>query len=143
MQATQTAAIQQQERLARRAKQANDRAASLAPKAFVHQVHAPETPRETKHSKQRYFSRGTSSYRLDIASATTDYAALGCVVSAGVFRWADKDTAEISLHISAGHNESSLAAVCSAQELREIAARLLDAAYDIEAFPARAFQEAA
>ena len=141
MQTTQTPATQQQERLVKRAKQANDRAAKLTktPQPFTHWVHAPSTPEEAQYSTQRSFSRGSDDRNLELESdkKASEWGFLSTHAQVGVFRWADKDCAELSLRVSVQRCDSITTVECSATELREIAARLLDAAYDLETLPSR------
>jgi hypothetical protein len=147
VQTTQLAASQQQERLVKRAKQANDRAAKLntAPKPFVHQVHAPYVPGEAQYNKQRSFSRGNDNRAVDLdyAKKPNDWGTVTASAEVAVFRWADVNTAELSLKVGANRSECTATVMCSATELREIAARLLDAAYDLDAFPAAVLMQRA
>lgn len=147
MQTTQPAAIQQQERLVRRAKQANDRAAKLnpVPQPFVHQPIAPWVPEEAAHNKQRSFSRGheNRSVELDCARKPNDWGMVTASAEVNVFRWADANTAELSLRVGANRSDCTATVMCNAVELREIAARLLDAAHDLEAFPSNVLMRGA
>lgn len=139
-----TPAIQQQERLARRAKQANDRAAKLnpAPHAFTHQPMAPFVPKEAAHCRQRYFSRGdeTRAVALDSNKTPGGWGRSSQYAEVNVFRWGDKDVAELSLRTGSDRIDCTATVMCTAVELREIAARLLDAAHDLDTLPARLLQ---
>lgn len=122
-----------------------------APEPFVHQVHAPTVPTNQRHANQRNFCRGQDCEDLELDSANQstlkkhlrDHGFVFQSSRVEVFRWGNKDAAELILKIRINGNECTTVVQCSAAELREIAARLLDAAYDIEAFPASHLQVAA
>lgn len=61
-------------------------------------------------------------------------------VSAEVLRFADENVARVNLEHGYAWRAT---AVASPTELRELAARLIDAAHDIEAFPAAALESGA
>jgi hypothetical protein len=141
VQTTDTTASERQARLARRAKTSNDRAAKTAPQPFIHQPVAPYVPLESEYCTQRSFSRGNVNRGVDLSSAKkkdgwgdrptspTSFAEVS------VFRWADVDAAELRLSVNLGRSENNATVECTAAELREIAARLLDAAHDLEVNP--------
>ena len=97
-----------------------------APPAFAHQPVAPWVPKNAEHCNQRYFSRGDGCSSLIFEGVTLQ-----------ALRWADKDEAIISLRVDVGGSCARVDAHCTAAELREIAARLLDAAHDLDTLPAR------
>ena len=105
------------------------------PSVPVHLPVAPYVPVAAK--KQRYFSRGKQTF--------------GCMVKGGdshkqlrlhahaeitVMRFADDDFARVEQRLATGHHFSTSELACTAQELRDIALRLLDAAHDLEVNPA-------
>lgn len=98
-----------------------------APKPFVHQPHAPWVPEEAQHKEQRSFSRGHENRGVHLA----DHDA-----SVRVFRWADSDHARLIIETRSKCSTTETMARCTAAELREIAARLLDAAHDLDTYPA-------
>jgi hypothetical protein len=53
-----------------------------------------------------------------------------------VIRFADANVAKIELHIGVRGHTSTTVMTCTAEDLRAIALRLLDAAHDIETNPA-------
>jgi len=137
VQTTPCAEQQRQERLVRRAGIANKRAAKATPPPFQHQPVAPYVPKEAVYASQRSFSRGNETRCVDLIGAkpTFDFDTPRTFAEVSVFRWTDKDKAEIILRVGAGRSESSATVECNAAELREIAARILDAAHDLEMNP--------
>jgi len=97
------------------------------PKPFVHLPHAPYVPEEDPYKEQRSFSRGDENRGLRLADYNT---------SVRVFRWAEADCARLIVETHSKCITSETVVHCTATELREIAARLLDAAHDLDVFPA-------
>ena len=94
---------------------------------------APYVPES--HAHQRYFSRGEGTKGLRVQGGSTHKEAHGSAYFT-VMRFADKDAADVELQLTTAGQSSTTVVACSAQELRAIALRLLDAAHDIEANPA-------
>lgn len=100
---------------------------------MAHVVMAPVVP--VTHPLQRYFSRRTG-------NMNPGQSCIGPHDEAGVFRDAESDQVRVSLNC-AHYSESferisnaSVAVYMTAAQLRTFAARLLDAAYDLETYPA-------
>lgn len=109
---------------------ANDSAAydTPAPQPFVHQPQAPWVPEEAKYSHQRYFSHGNENRPLKLAEYSC---------AAKLFRWATSDHVRLTLETHSEHSTTQTTLQLTAAELRELAARLLDAAHDLDTYPAR------
>lgn len=87
---------------------------------FPHEPRAPELSAD--HPTQRYFL-GSDGERW-----------VGEVVR--VMRFADDTTAHVDVRTAYGKSRAEVTAFLTAAELREFASRLLDAAHDLESFPA-------
>lgn len=104
-----------------------------APHPFVHYPMGPKVPSETGHKHHRYFNRGHLGLSLGLYGGTADevggyQSETLCVV----YRHAKADYADLDLKIRGRRHDCRLSASCTAQELREIAMRLLDAAHDLD-----------
>jgi hypothetical protein len=93
--------------------------------AFTHEPRAPRVPRESAHSYQRWFTGP-----VRISPPGDDYS------EAEVYRNGDRDVAEVRLMSHRGGMRFDASLELAPAELRELALRLLDAAHDLEAFPA-------
>lgn len=95
-------------------------------------------PAKPEHAWQRRFGDASTAggYRIQ---PRTDRAETPIVI---VMRDAKKDVAELELKIGI-YTCASITVRLTPAELRDLAARLIDAAHDIEAFPAAALVEAA
>ena len=89
----------------------------------------PAQVSEGEYSNQRRFGPSSS------ASFGLKLAADGGQCSADVYRDSNEDVAELTLHIGL-MTSAEFTARLTPTELRELAARLLDAAHDIETLPA-------
>jgi hypothetical protein len=104
----------------------------MAPREpFIHQPHAPRVPAEAEYCQQRNFSRDTGELHLAIADSHSHVR---------VFRWGHADHVELTIRTSTKHTHTDTTTDCTAAELREIASRLLDAAHDLDHFPARVLE---
>lgn len=96
--------------------------------------HVPAAP----HSGQRYFTRGdphSRSLELDEgkrATATDQHSS--CEVR--VYRSATEDRIQLTTSVNCNFNQATVTALLTAPELRDLSARLLDAAHDLEVNPA-------
>lgn len=96
---------------------------------FTHEPIPPRVPAEAQHSNQRWF-KGTG---FSVRPPGDFYS------SAEVYRDGRKDSAEVRLTMRGGGPVYFDAALeLNAGALRELAQRLLDAAHDLEVFPATA-----
>jgi hypothetical protein len=75
------------------------------------------------HDQRRF----GSDFDLSLSNGTTS-------VGAEILRFATRDTAALCLRI--GFIKATIQVQATPTEMRELAARLIDAAHDIEAFPA-------
>lgn len=97
------------------------------------------------HADQRYFNReerrSLTPELYDGAPnrARKQYGSVGV----GVYRNAFFDHVEVSLQVSFDANDSKTTVNLNAKELREVAARLLDAAHDLEVNPTRTLVQVA
>lgn len=106
---------------------------AVAVECFAHEVVGPTIPVEQQYAKQRYFVRGVRS--ISAAKTTLSRAA-----STEVYRSADHDYAQLKIEAIQSANgvpvsAASAVVYLSPGNLRELAARLLDAAADLEAYP--------
>lgn len=129
-------------RIASRANRDAKKAAAqqpAVPQAFTHQVIAPYVPEDPHCSTQRYFTRGDTNRAVELRSAMRRTAPFeGDVYSSAdvkVYRVARDDTVQLRLAINTNWNQCDAGVHCNAIELREIAARLLDAAHDLDTNP--------
>lgn len=127
MQTTQPAAVEQLDRQPAPTVRDYFHHESAAPQ-YVHQPRAPWVPEEAKYQHQRSFTHGDENLAVRLADYTT---------SVKVFRWADVDYVRLILATNNKYNTTETVVHLTAEELREIAARLLDAAHDLETLPAR------
>lgn len=97
----------------------------------IHHPRPPIVPQNSQHAWQRYFGNSAAGLGQYLLVATDLAMAPRCCV----MRNAAFDVAE--MNISLGVNTDARITICmTPAELRELAARLIDAAHDIEAFPA-------
>jgi hypothetical protein len=89
---------------------------------FTHEPRAPQLPPDPEHRAQRYFT-GSDGERW-IADTV------------GVMRFEHDTTAHVEIKTRYGKSYAVVQAYLSADELREFASRLLDAAHDIDTHPA-------
>lgn len=98
---------------------------------FTYAPRAPHTPEPGPHAWQRRYGPANSAYGMQ---AQHD-AGQQCFCRVEVFRDAKQDMAELNIRI--GINTcASITVRLTPAELREVAARLIDAAHDIETLPA-------
>ena len=108
---------------------------ALAQAAFIHNARAPHVPRD--YPRQRYFAGGGKNYCVEVAEAANNNpCAHVAAVTSCVFRSAGRDLGELSLAIENSVTSSSLRVNLTPAEMRALAARLIDAAHDIELWPA-------
>jgi hypothetical protein len=91
---------------------------------FTHEPRAPQTP-EAPHQDQRYFASSENYSDRWLADVVRVYRNAA---------WS-----EAQLNVRTGYSSKSSAqldVILTPAEMRELAQRLLDAAHDIEAFPA-------
>ena len=138
-------------RLARRAQQANARIKASKPPALPsYQPKPPEVSLEPIYADQRYFTHGSSrtQHNKTLKSALIDrsnpFADPGYSdASVEVYRNGKSDTVELRREVNTNWNSSETRVQCTADELRDIAYRLLDAAHDLEGNPARMLMQVA
>ncbi|WP_462387255.1 hypothetical protein [Acidovorax sp. Q11] len=102
-------------------------------------THTPRPPRNTgtpEHAWQRYFAPESQHGGLNHLRCSTEEAR-EMRAGARVWRDASRDTAEVSITLGL-YTCASIAVQMQPAELRDLAARLIDAAHDIEANPAAA-----
>lgn len=92
---------------------------------FTHEPRAPHCP--ASHPDQRYFCD---------ASGVDTYESRWIGGMVRVYRNAARDVADVDIRATAGRVDVQAGASLTPAELRELAHRLLDAAHDLEAFPA-------
>lgn len=85
---------------------------------FTHEPRAPEVPAEAAHRAQRYFT-GSDTERW-VADTVR------------VMRFAHDQSAQVEMRTRYGKSRAELIAYLTADELREFAARLIDAAHDLD-----------
>ncbi len=99
---------------------------------ITHVVCGPYVPGEQEHADQRYFTRANTN--LDVE---TD---LCYGAKSKVYRLAGKDSVGVSLEVVCYENNvrvsaSEVLVQMTAHDLRHLALRLLDAAYDLDTYP--------
>lgn len=117
-------------------------AMSATPAAEGTFTHAPRpaiVPTEAKHAWQRRFGPGATVGDYKINPADREARAMRCELK--VFRDGNCDIAEVRISLGL-YTTAQITARLSPTELRELAARLIDAAHDIEALPADALARA-
>jgi hypothetical protein len=132
-------------RLARRAQQANARTKATKPAALPpYQPKPPEVSLEPIYRDQRYFTHGSSrtqhnkTLKSGLVDRSSPFADPGySEASVEVYRNGKSDTVELRLEVNTNWNTSETRVQCTADELRDIAYRLLDAAHDLDVNPAR------
>ncbi len=102
-----------------------------------HSPRAPYVPTELPHRYQRWF-RGEkgSPYEMGVFPAVDRWGAL-----AEVYRDSEKDVAELRMRVHHGPSDFRAEIELEPAALRETARCLLDAAHDIEAYPAAVLSE--
>lgn len=106
--------------------------------AFSHHARPPILPAEKEHAWQRSFGDASdvAGYTIDLITDDTQHPGIT------VMRDARKNVAELEVRIGIW-TCASITARLTPAELRELAARLLDAAHDIETLPAAVLTQAA
>jgi hypothetical protein len=102
-------------------------------------VHLPVDPHTPESYKQlRYFSRGTGTngYRVQGGGTNEEMRKHPASADIKVIRFADEDYVRVEQRLITCNHSSTSQLACTAQDLRAIALRLLDAAHDLEANPA-------
>lgn len=109
---------------------------TLTQATFHHEPRSPEI--DPQYPAQRYFCRGAPSYGTDVGEAPDSDSPhkLRAHVRTTVYRNARDDTAELALRVACQVGDSTTYANLTAPELRDLAARLVDAAHDLELWPA-------
>lgn len=109
--------------------------ASAHTDAGAHASHriAPDVP-AAPHNRQRYFTQGEPDSRsLELAegrSATATNQHTSCEVR--VYRCATEDRVQVTTSVNCNFNKADVTALLTASELRDLSARLLDAAHDLD-----------
>lgn len=142
---------QQAERLARRAQQANARTKAATPAALpAYSPKPPEVSPDATYSDQRYFTHGSrrAQHNRSLKSSQSDrsnpFGDRGYSdASVEVYRHASADTVELRLEVNTNWNKTETTVLCNAEDLRDIAYRLLDAAHDLEVNPSRKLMQVA
>lgn len=91
---------------------------------FTHEPRKPTSPTDPAHSAQRYFT-GSDGERW-VADTVR------------VMRFAQDESAHVEIKTRYGKSSAQITAYLTAAELRDFAARLIDAAHDLETHPAEA-----
>ena len=91
--------------------------------------HVPAAP----HHNQRYFNRDDSTRRSSSIRPPRSAVGQGEIK---VWRYAEDDKANLCIEVRVGQLSSEICVDLTAQELRNLADRLLDAAHDLESNPA-------
>ena len=103
---------------------------------FSYQPIAPHIAPD--HPDQRYFSRGQkNSLSFSVKGALDQLKEHKTSIEVTVMRFKNYKFATLELEALASAYFASLNVACTANELREIAYRLLDAAHDLETHPAK------
>ena len=96
--------------------------------AFIH--HPRNAHVCGSHNAQRYFNSGVLAVDLG-PKHDPDFNAVGTCV----LRFSDYNYAHLKMSVNTSAGDSSISALMTPTELRDLAARLIDAAHDIELWP--------
>ena len=102
---------------------------------FIHIPFPPHVPTEPQYADQRYFSRNGSPLSRLLLGSLRPVFDIDRSVEARVYRNCRSNNAELVLSMRNKHGSFESSTEIEPAELRELASRLLDAAYDIEINP--------
>lgn len=106
--------------------------------AVSHTPRPPYVPQSVGHAWQRRFGASDTQLGMPVRHDCNQ----PFVCSIEVFRDAEEDAAELNVEMGL-HTRARIGVRLNAGELRDLAARLLDAAHDIETLPAATLARAA
>lgn len=110
-----------------------------APGNFTHTPRPAIVPTREGHTTQRRFGSGKSYRDYNLQPADREARAVNS--SLEVYRDSECDLAEVTLSLG-NYTCASITARLNPAELRELAARLIDAAHDIDTLPAAVLVQA-